>query len=68
MWGMLQDWYTGLSAKVAVAGETSADGYPVDTGLMEGAILSPFLYTRDINHRARSQIGNRQMEFSRHMF
>ena len=45
VWSCLENWYSGLESKVSVAGITSSPAYPVDTGLMEGAILSPFLYT-----------------------
>ena len=45
VWTTLRDWYTGLESSVPVAGVKSTESYPVDNGLMEGAILSPFLCT-----------------------
>ena len=42
IWSTMKDMYTGLSSSVKVAG-TGSEKYPVETGLMEGAILSPLL-------------------------
>ena len=44
MWATLRDMYTGLRSSVKVGSEVSSE-YAVEQGLMEGAILSPFLYT-----------------------
>ena len=44
MWATLRDMYTGLRSAVKVGSEVSSE-YAVEQGLMEGAILSPFLYT-----------------------
>jgi len=52
IWSTMRDMYTGLSSSVKVAGAAS-DKYPVETGLMEGAILSPLLYTVFIDDLAR---------------
>ena len=42
MWATLRDMYTGLRSAVKVGSEMSSE-YAVEQGLMEGAILSPFL-------------------------
>ena len=52
IWSTMKDMYTGLSSSVKVAG-TGSEKYPVETGLMEGAILSPLLYTIFIDDLAR---------------
>ena len=44
MWATLRDMYTGLRSAVKVGSEMSSE-YAVEQGLMEWAILSPFLYT-----------------------
>ena len=54
VWTTLQDWHTGLESSVSVAGVKSTESYPVDNGLMEGAILSPFLYTAFIDGLIRA--------------
>jgi hypothetical protein len=52
IWQTLRHMYQGLTSKVAVGAETSEE-YGVENGLMEGAILSPFLYTLFIDGLAR---------------
>ena len=48
MWGTLRNMYKGLTSKVTVGGEKSSS-YEVNQGLMEGAILSPWMYTMFID-------------------
>jgi len=51
-WAALRSYYSGLTSAVRVGGAVS-EPYPVETGLMEGALLSPFLYTVFIDGLAR---------------
>ena len=62
-WRVLRDMYDGLTSQVKVAGQLATDEgpdgnaagvYEVETGLMEGAILSPLLYTVLIDGLARA--------------
>ena len=62
-WRVLRDMYDGLTSQVKVAGQLATDEgsdgiaagvYEVETGLMEGAILSPLLYTVFIDGLARA--------------
>ena len=52
IWCTMKDMYNGLTSAVSVEGATS-ETYPVENGLMEGAILSPFLYTVFIDGLAK---------------
>jgi len=52
MWSTMKDMYTNLTSQVKVAG-TASEEYPMETGLMEGAILSPLLYTIFIDDLAK---------------
>lgn len=52
IWSTMRNMYDGLSSAVSIEG-TSSDTYAVENGLMEGAILSPFLYTIFVDGLAR---------------